>query len=98
MSKPRRKFDSDFKQQAAKMVLEGGMTRAEVGRRLGVSQTMVGKWVQAFQADGVIAFPGQGKQKPDDEERRRLEKKIRDLEEENAFLKKTACYFASQKK
>ena len=98
MSKPRRKFDSDFKQQAAKMVLEGGMTKAEVGRRLGVNQAMIGKWVQAYQADGVIAFPGQGKQKPDDEERRRMEKEIRDLREENAFLKKTASYFASQKK
>lgn len=48
MSNPRKKFSKEFKQEAVKMVLEGGMTRAEVGRRLVVHQTMIGKWVQEF--------------------------------------------------
>lgn len=98
MSKPRKKFDKEFKQEAVKMVLEGGMSKAEVGRRLGVDSNLIGNWVRAFEADGAVAFPGKGKLKPDDEERRRLEKENRDLKEENAFLKKTAFYFASQKK
>mgnify|MGYP005750454047 CR=1 FL=1 len=60
MSTPRRKFDKDFKMEAVKMVLEGGLSRVEVGRRLGVGQTQVGNWVKAFQANGEVAFPGVG--------------------------------------
>lgn len=98
MSTPRRKFDKDFKQEAVKMVLEGGLARSEVGRRLGVNPTLIGNWVRAFQADGLVAFPGKGRLKPEDEERRRLERENRDLREQVAFLKKTAAFFASQKK
>ncbi len=54
--------------EAVKMVHDDGLSKAEVGRRLGVSQSIVGNWVQAFQADGIVAFPGQGKMKPLDEE------------------------------
>ncbi len=74
------------------------MSKAEVGRRLGIDDNLLARWMNEFAADGVVSFPGNGKLKPDDEERRRLEKEIRDLKEENAFLKKTATYFASQKK
>ncbi len=98
MSRTRRKFDKDFKEEAIKMVIEGGMSKAEVGRRLGVNDNLIGRWVSEFKTDGSQAFPGKGKLKPDDEERRRMEKEIRDLKEENAFLKKTASYFASQKR
>lgn len=98
MSTPRKKFDKQFKLEAVKMVTDGGLSKAEVGRRLGVNQTLLGVWVKSFQADGVVAFPGNGKLKPEDEERRRMEREIRDLKEEVAFLKKTASYFASQKK
>jgi transposase len=98
MSKPRRKFDKDFKLEAIRMVQEGGMSKAEAGRRLGINDNLIGRWVSEFAADGVVSFPGKGKLKPDDQERRLLEKEIRDLKEENAFLKKTASYFASQKK
>ena len=98
MSKTRRKFDKEFKLEAVKMVLEGGMSKAEVGRRLGINDNLVGRWVQEFKADDKASFPGNGKLKPDDQERRLLEKEIRELKEEVAFLKKTASYFASQKK
>jgi transposase-like protein len=53
------------------MVREGGMSKAEVGRRLGINDNLIGRWVKEFVADGVVAFPGNGKLKPDDEERRR---------------------------
>lgn len=98
MTTPRRKFDKEFKLEAVRMVIDGGLSKAEVGRRLGVNQGVIGNWVKTFHADGVLSFPGNGKLKADDEERRRLEREIRDLREENEFLKKTASYFASQKK
>ena len=98
MTEARRKYDKDFKQEAVNMVLKGGMSRAEVSRRLGINVNLISRWVQEFQGDEAGSFPGNGKLKPDDLERRRMEQEIRDLREENAFLKKTASYFASQKK
>jgi len=98
MNTPRRKYSKEFREEAVKMVVEGGLSKAEVGRRLGVHQTQIGNWVQAFRADGAAAFPGNGKLKPQDAEVRRLEKENRELRQENEFLKKTASFFASQKK
>ena len=98
MKTPRKKYTKEFREEAVKMVLSGGMSKAEVGRRLGVHQTQIGNWVQAVKADGLEAFPGKGNLKPQDEALRRLEKEVRDLKQENEFLKKTAAYFASQKK
>ncbi len=93
----RRKFDKEFKLEAVKMV-RGGMSKAEVGRRLGITDGVIHKWVRALESDGAVAFPGNGKLKPEDEELRKAQKRIRELEEENSFLKKTSSYFASLKK
>ena len=98
MSTPRRKFTKDFKLEAVKMVVEGGLSNSEVGRRLDVTATLIGNWVKAFQADGTVAFPGKGKLKPEEEKIRCLERENRDLREQNEFLKKTSAFFASLKK
>ena len=97
MSTPKRKFSKDFKLEAVKMVTEGGLSRSEVGRKLEISPTLIGNWLRAFQADGTVAFPGNGRLKPEDDKVRKLEREVRALREQNAFLKKTAAFFASEK-
>lgn len=52
MNRTRRKFDKEFKLEAVKMVVEGGLTKAEVGRRLEVNQAVIGNWVKAYLDDG----------------------------------------------
>jgi transposase len=98
MRTPRKKFTKEFKLEAVKMVLDGAMSKAEVGRRLGINQNLIGHWIKATEADGKSAFPGKGKLKQEDEELRKLRLEIRDLRMENEFLKKSAAYFASLKK
>lgn len=44
--------------------------------------------VKAFGVKGDAAFPGKGNLYPADEEIRRREQRIKELEEENAILKK----------
>jgi len=46
------------------------------------------RWLDEYKQDGANAFPGKGKLKPDDDEIRRLKRKIEDLQEENEILKK----------
>lgn len=98
MRTPRRKFDKDFKASAVKMVLEDGLNKSEVGRRLGVNNNLVSRWVKESQSDGSEAFRGHGKLKAHDAELKRLEKENRDLRAEVEFLKKTTGYFARLKK
>jgi len=98
MSTSKRKFTKDFKLEAVNMVVDGGLPKSEVARRLDISPATIGNWVKCFQEDGAVAFPGNGKLKPEDEKVRRLERENRDLREQNEFLKKTSAFFASLKK
>jgi len=50
--------------------------------------------VKAFGVKGDAAFPGKGNLYPADEEVRRREQRIKELEEENAILKKAMAIFA----
>lgn len=98
MTTKRKKYDPEFKIKAVKMVLEDGLTKAEVSRKLDINQSLISNWVKAYLADSNESFPGNGNLKPADEEMRKLRKKVKDQEDEIKFLKKSAAYFASLKK
>ena len=80
------------------MVTEQWFNKSEVARKVGVDSTSIGNWVKAYQADGSVAFPGNGRLKPQDEEIRRLKEENRQLKMERDFLKKTAVFFAKEQK
>ena len=84
----RTKYSKDFKEQAIRMVLDQGLTRAEVGRKLGIHQCLIGSWVKEFTSKGSESFSGNGKLPPKDEEIRKLKEEIRQLRMERDFLKK----------
>lgn len=90
-------YDTAFKLEAIKLV-ESGTKAADVARQLGVHPATIYRWISEFKKDGEQAFPGKGHLKPDDEELRQLRRKVRDLEEENAILKKAAVIFAKHQK
>lgn len=58
MSETRRKFDSDFKEGAVRVVVETGRSIAQVARELGVNPGTLANWVamdrhRRSQADGI---------------------------------------------
>lgn len=93
-----RKFDLDFKRQAVSLVLDEGLTKSEVAKRLEISPTLIGKWVADFQKDGKNAFPGKGHLTPEQEEIRRLKQELRRVTMEREILKKTIGLFAEPAK
>ena len=95
MKKPRRKFSNEFKENAAKLVLEEGMTRSKVAQDLGVNINQVSKWVREYQANGDEAFPGNGKLSPQDRRIKDLENENRQLRMERDILKKATAFFAN---
>ena len=94
--KERRNFSAEFKIEAAKLVVEQGMTRSKVAEDLGITPTQVGKWVSDYQNDGPSAFPGQGRLSPQDQKIRDLENEVKRLRMERDILKKAAAYFAGE--
>jgi len=92
----RRNFTSDFKIQAVKLVVEQGLSRSKVAEDLGVSAAQIGKWVIDYQARGDLAFPGNGRLSPQDQQIRDLEVENRQLKMERDLLKKATAFFANQ--
>jgi transposase-like protein len=65
-----------------------------VARELNINDTTLGFWVKAYRKK--LSGQPLPSNMPDDERVRELERRVRELETENAFLKKAAAYFARE--
>ena len=92
----RRKFSREFKVEAVRLVRERGVSVAQAGRDLDVHENVLRKWVKEIGSDPEHAFPGHGKQKPEQLEIDRLRREVTKLKAERDILKKAAAYFARE--
>lgn len=93
----RRKFTQEFKEDAVRLVLEEGRSKADVARSLGINAASLGLWVKAYQADSQRAFPGRGNEKltPEQARIKELEKQLRKAQMERDILKKAITFVAN---
>ena len=94
MAEKYRKFSPEFREEAARMVIDTSRSIAEVAREIGVSETTLGNWVRAYRDKHAGDEPAL--ELSERARLRELERRTRDLELENAFLKKAAAYFARE--
>ena len=94
MQEKAKRYTPEFKEQAARKVVDNSLPIAQVARELGVNDTTLGFWVKAYrkQCAGQPLPAGM----PDDERMRELERRNRELEMEVTFLRKAAAYFAKE--
>jgi transposase len=92
----RRKFNREFKIEAARLVRDRGVSLAQAARDLDIHVNVLRKWVKDFGADPAQAFPGHGQQKPEQLEIDRLRREVTKLKAERDILKKAAAYFARE--
>jgi transposase len=94
MSRSRRSFSPEFKEEAAKVVVEQSRKVAEVARELGVNEQTLRNWVNAYRDDHA------GDEPPltvsERARLRELEKEVRELRLKNEFLGKAAAFFAQE--
>jgi transposase len=86
MTKRRRSFSDEFKQEAVSLVVDHGYSLAEAGRSLGIRGNLIGRWKRQMQADQ--GDRSKGKLTPDQERIRDLEAEARRLKMEKDILKK----------
>ena len=96
MTKSRRKFTREFKLEAVKMVVEQSRTVSDVADSLGINRSLLQRWKTLLRAEGVLAFPGNGKTNPHEEELRELRRELHRTRQERDILKKAAAYFANE--
>ena len=89
----RRKFDRAFKIETVKLITEQGRTVSSVANEIGIHENTIYKWLRQLHADPENAFPGSGNLKPEEDEIRRMKRRMTELEEENAILKKAMAIF-----
>jgi transposase len=88
------RYTPEFKEQAIKEVIDGGKPVTQVARELDISPKTLGPWVTAYRKK--LAGQPIPEDMPDNERMKELERRNRELEQENAFLKKAAAYFARE--
>ncbi len=92
--KQRRDFTDTFKNDAVKLVTEQGYSATEVGRRLGINQSNVSRWVREYRRQ--LESPTNASDL--EAENRRLRTENKRLLMERDILKKAAAFFANESK
>jgi transposase len=91
--KRHRTYDREFKLQVLEMVQQDGRTIKSVAEELGIHPGVISRWRKEFHTDGQDGFVGSGHQRDQDEEMRRLKKRLADVTEERDILKKAVAFF-----
>jgi len=91
MSKPRRSFTSEFKQEAVDLLRRSTKSQTQVARELGIAQTTLSRW--ALQADRM---PLGAKGFLATEELKVLRREVERLRQERDILKKAVAFFAKE--
>ena len=77
-------------------MVDNSLPIAQVARELGINDTTLGFWVKDYRKK--LAGEPLPQDMPSQERIRELERRNRELEMENAFLKKAASYFAREQR
>lgn len=93
---PKKRYDKEYKLDAARMVVDGGRTLSAVAADTGVCYATVRAWVAAYRLNQSGAFPGSGNLSPADQQLKHALDENRKLKIQVAFLKKTMAYFVEQ--
>jgi transposase len=89
-----RKFTPEFREEAARMVVETSRPIAEVARELGINETSLGNWVRVYRE--MHAGDEPPLQVSERARLRELERENRELRMKADFLSKAAAYFAAE--
>jgi len=94
MSKNRRSFTPEYKEEAAKLVIETPRSIAESARDIGINEQTLRNWVNAYRKAHA------GEEPPlsisERAELRELKDEVRELRLKSEFLGKAAAFFAQE--
>jgi transposase len=98
MSKERKQYSREFKQEAVRLLETSGKSASELERELGIGKGNLWRWKRKLAADGEDAFPGHGRLTPEQDRLRQLERENEILRQERDILKKAVAIFTHPSK
>lgn len=93
----RQSYTKEFKEKTVSYILEHSKPVTQISLELDIPTKTLYAWIEKYKADPVEPFVGSGNRKLTDKETEELQKRIKDLEEENEILKKAMHYFAKDR-
>ena len=96
MARKYQKYSPEFREQVARLVVEGQRPIVEVAREYSVGETTLGNWVKNYRAEHAGEEPPLDL--PERAELAELRRRVREQEAELAFLKKASAYFAREQR
>ena len=98
MNKQRKQYEAAFKLEVARMVVDQGLSIAQVVKDMNIGRSAVCRWIEQYRAEQQ-GKPGIGKPLTAELQRiRQLENENRQLKSDNAILKKASAFFAREMK
>lgn len=91
------KYSPELRAEVVAAVIEGGRTYAEAARDFGLVAETVRNWVVS-EKKRSLGGGGETAGAVDRARTAELERRVRELEQENAFLKKAAAFFAREQR
>jgi transposase len=98
MSKERKQYSREFKQEAVRLLETSGKSASQLERELGIGKGNLWRWRRKLAADGKDAFPGHGRLTPEQERLRQLERELEIVRQERDILKKAVAIFSHPSK
>jgi len=96
MSKQRKHYEATFKLEVARMVVDQGLSIAQVVKDMNIGRTAVNRWIDQYRAE-QLGKTGIGKPITAEQQRiRQLEAENRQLRSDNELLKKASAFFARE--
>jgi transposase len=95
MSKPKRHYTEEFKQQSLKLLETTGKTATEVERELGITQGLLSRWKRKQEKRGEYATNATRPDDLIDAEITQLRRENAILRQEREILKKVVAIFSS---
>ncbi len=95
MTRKRRTFTTEFKCEAASLVLDKGYSVPEAAKSLGLGETAVRRWAQQLEEERNGGTPTVRAMTPEQQRIQELEKRVKRLELEKDILKKATALLMS---
>lgn len=94
---PRGVYTKEFREEAVKIITEGGITLPEAGRRLSLAPSTLAYWLNASKTGKLKEVGKTQRQFSEVEiELAKAKKELAEARMERDFLKKAAAYFAKE--
>lgn len=95
MTRKRRSFSSEFKLEAAQLVIDQGYTIRQAAEAVNVSKTTLENWIRQLKDERKGKTPTSKALTPDQKRIQELEKQLKKVELEKEILKKATALLMS---